>query len=272
MRNTVKVFGLILCCGLAVLAFDSFHLFDGFSQTITKTSANVSVITNGSGIPKASTPPISIETRGGGMPQPKQRDGLCGSGFVEIPTEFKQLFSRYEETLKDKPDGIKEFYKLKNEVKFYGFTFSAESVSDSDEGDSLCNQVKPKPEEIKFVSGEVNDLLVKFISAFLFNENQVLMAKNRISGVADNEKDSNKLELCQDVECGTENLDGEKKSFDLVNTGYARQFSTSMLLTNVRNEIRRVKLANSQERELVDSEVNRIIDEAFKVAITKTRK
>lgn len=272
MRNSVLVFGSIFSCGLAVMAFGSCESFGGRSQDLTTTSANVSVATNGSRIPTSPTPPSNIETRAGLIPQPKQRDGLCGSGFVDIPAEFKGVFSHYEVSQKDKRDvGIDRVYKLKNEVKFHAFTFPLENKSGSaDRDDQLCEDAMPRPEETKFASRKVNELFGKFISALIFNEHEVTSAASALSEVPADQRIPIKVELCLDIECGTEDPTVKNSPFDLSNNadiGTARQYSTGMLLNSVRGELRRVKNADSQERELVDTEINRIIDKAFNIGI-----
>jgi hypothetical protein len=271
MRNIIKFVVLIFSCGLTVWAFDSFHLLDSFSQTNTKPVANVSVVSNGSAISTASTPPVSTETRGSLIPKEKERDGLCGSGFVEIPQEFQEDFLRYEATLKSSSDESTASYKLTNEVKFYGFTFPSEKLDLND--DYLeCEGTTPKPEEIKFTGKKVNDLLAKYISAVIFNENEIIKAKSKIAGVAENERSLSKVELCLDIECGTENPQGEKTSFNIKNMAdinYAKTFSHSQLFIDALNEIEKVKNTDGKTPELVDTEIHQIIRVARRMAVEK---
>ena len=275
MKNASRYIILSLSCVLIGLVCSSLDLFNSFSQvnnvSNTSTVSNGSITSNGSVISNTPMQSNGSETSGGLLPKKPERTGGCGSGFKEIPVELKKVYLEQTKDLKDNGESSKLSYPLRNEVNFYGFTYPFDNRSGLKNDEKECTGKPPKPEGIKFVDPRVNNLIRMYISTVIYNETQAIASKHKIIDSVT----VNRIELCLDIECGTNNSKVEKKSFDFVNVAdveYARIYSDTLLSINALDEILSISQSSNENQELVDSEINQLLTVARKVAIGRTNK
>lgn len=123
---------------------------------------------------------------------------------------------------------------------------------------------------IKFVNPQVNEAVKKYISTMIYNETQINIAKDKIS---ENLNFTNKIDLCLDIECGTENPNGKKQSFDILTDKdliYASSYSDTQIYVDTLNAIRSISQSDELQY-LTDSEISQIMSIAGRIALIKAR-
>lgn len=195
----------------------------------------------------------------------------CGSSFSKIPDELKDLFQKQTNSFEDVNFPSDKFASLKNELDFYGYTYSVYGSS-SDDIKSKCSDQNLKREKITFVSKNINEIIRMYISAVIFNETTVFKAQS--NAVENNSKLSkiNELRLCMNSQCGLENSSREFKSFDYINLAdikYARTFSDSFLFINTIDELKTFTDESVETSKLNDSQIAQMLTQARIIAYTK---
>lgn len=205
------------------------------------------------------------------IPMNEKDEIKCGSGFSKIPDELKDLFQKQLNPFEDVSFLSSKSTVLRNELDFYGYTYSV-YASFSDDLQSSCSDKDLKREKVTFVSKNINEIIRMYISAVIFNETTAFKAQS--NAVESNPKLSGigEIRLCMNTQCGIYDSNGEFKSFDYINLSdikYARTFADSFLFINTMDTLEAVIDKSTGTSKLTDSELTQIVTSARTTAYIK---
>jgi hypothetical protein len=276
MRNKNRFIFWSLVGVLLIWAFNLLGCFSSFSQTSRQANvsenSNGSVLSNNSGVSSTSVQTNTIETSGNIVVNKKvMGEKRCSSGFSKIPSELQETYLKQVNVMKESNDTRENDLPLKNDVDFYGFTYPFENSFESKNNEIECGNKPTDLKQIHFVAPQVNNLIKKYMSTIIFNETETIASKRKL---IENSTTVNKIKLCQDIECGTQDPKVSRKSFDFLTLGdieYARNFSDTIVGVNALNEIRQISQSNNQAKYITDSEINQLLTAARQIVTIKLK-
>jgi hypothetical protein len=273
MRKLIKYLPLI-CVGALILSiYYSFEIFGVHSQT--NKISNTMVLSNSTVNSKFFESTVtnnqsnSIETKAGIISRKTEREGICSSGFREIPIELRRVYDEQTKQVENNVNSSDWVYKLRFEVGFYGFTYPFRDTENLKRDETQCTDQPLEPEKINFVSPRINKSVKKYMSALIYNETQINATLRKMSERPDA---IYKVYLCLDIECGTENPKAEKQSFDILVNGdlvYAKSYSSTQIYGSVLNDLRSMTQSDESQH-LTDSEIKQILFIAGKIALANS--
>lgn len=197
---------------------------------------------------------------------------ICASGFTKIPDELKNNFINQQSKQIGNINASSDLISpLKNDLDFYGFTFSI-FVSNAGKEKIKCSAQNLKREKVEFVNRDINNVARMYISAVIFNE---VVAFNEIKKFENESEQSgtNKLQLCMNAQCGLIDNSGEIKSFDYTNLSeikFARTYADSYLFISTMDRLRKIANESPEMPKLTDTELTQILTSARTIAYIKS--
>jgi hypothetical protein len=204
--------------------------------------------------------------------QIKESEIRCASAYTKIPDELISAYSQQSknsENINSLPNSS-DF--LRNDVEFYGFTYSVFDADNSRNGEAECSENGENRENIVFVNRDINNIIRLFISALIFNEREVIKIQSNITENNYDQSKNNELKLCVNVQCGLSDSKEKLESFNFVNSAdikYAKIYSDSTLTIQTLDHLRKIIDESNDARKFTDSELVQMLTQARIIAYNK---
>lgn len=198
----------------------------------------------------------------------------CASGYTEVPVELNDVYLQQSKNSKNVDFSFKLSASLKNEIEFYGFTYFIFNADKTDGLETSCLEESKKPENIRFVGEDINNVVRMFISALIFNEKEVAKAQLITKGDGSDNSKINELNLCVDIQCGLNDSTEKPKLFnytDFSGIKFSRIYSDSKMFDQTRDNLRNITDKSDDSLKLTDSEIVQILTKARIIAYTKAQ-
>lgn len=204
--------------------------------------------------------------------QTKMLEVKCASGYSKLSDELSNIYLLQSKKTKNAEFPSKFSLSLRNEIEFYGFTYSIFDAPKSGQPEIKCSKNPESPKNVIFVSKDINNIVQMFISALIFNEEEVAKAQLKITENDYNQFKINELKLCIDVQCGLNDGIEELKSFsyeDSEGIKFSRDYSDSRMFDQALNNLRNITSESDDTLNLTDSELVQMLTQARIIAYTK---